>query len=162
MLALATQAKGDLEKALELFKKYASLAPGDANPFDSIASLYWQMGKIDDAVANFKEALRMKPDFYISIQGLQYIAALREDYPEVRRLLDQVMAVVKSPGIIADGYWLKGLYNAWLGSTDKALSELQKATELAEQIANEDKKAWVEQTKAWIYYDQGEFELSRK
>jgi serine/threonine protein kinase/tetratricopeptide (TPR) repeat protein len=162
MLALAIQSKGDLEKALELFKKYAALSPGDANPFDSIAGLYFQMGKIDDAIVNFREALRIKPDFYPSIQGLQYIAALREDYPEVRKLLDQLMAVVKSPGIVADGYWLKGFYDAWLGSTDKALSELQKAAELAEQIANESKKAFVETTRAWIYFDQGEFELSRK
>jgi serine/threonine protein kinase/tetratricopeptide (TPR) repeat protein len=160
-LALATQAKGDLEKALELFKKYASLSPGDANPFDSTAGLYFRMGKIDDAVANFQEALRIKPDFYPSIQGLQYIAALREDYPEVRKLLDQLMAVVKSPAIIADGYWLKGFYDAWLGSTDKALSELQKATELAEQIGNEYKKAMVDETKAWIYYDRGNQETSR-
>ena len=161
-LALATQAKGDLEKALELFKKHVSLSPGDANPFDSTAGLYFRMGKIDDAVANFQEALRIKPDFYPSIQGLQYIAALREDYPEVRKWLDQLMAVVKSPAIIADGYWLKGFYDAWLGKTDEALSELQKAMELAEQIANKGKKAFVEQTRAWIYYDQGEFELSRK
>jgi tetratricopeptide (TPR) repeat protein len=151
-----------VEKALELFKKYASLSPGDANPFDSIAGLYWQMGKIEDAIANFKEALRMKPDFYPSIFGLQYIAALREDYREVRKLLDQLMAVVKSPGLIADAYWLKGFYDAWLGSTDKALSELQKADQLAGQIGNESKRAFIEQTRAWISYDQGDFEVSRK
>jgi len=162
VLAVAFQGKGEMEKALDLLKKYASISPGDANPFDSIANLYFQMGKIDEAIANFKEALRMKPDFYLSIQGLQYISALREDYPEVRKWLDQFMAVVRSPGIIADGYWLKGFYNAWLGKTEEALSELQKAMELAEQIANMHKKAWMEQTKGWIYYEQGEFELSRK
>jgi serine/threonine protein kinase/Tfp pilus assembly protein PilF len=161
-LALATQAKGDLEKALELFKKYASLSPGDANPFDSTAGLYFRMGKIDDAVANFQEALRIKPDFYISILGLQYISALREDYPEVMKLLDQLIAVVKSPGTKLDGYWLKGFYDAWLGSTDKALSTFQKAEQFAGQIRNESKRAFMEQTEGWIYYDQGDFELCRK
>jgi len=73
-----------------------------------------------------------------------------------------LMAMVISPATIADGYWLKGFYDAWLGKLDEALSELQKAMELAEQIATMGKKSFVEQTRAWIYYDQGEFELSRK
>jgi tetratricopeptide (TPR) repeat protein len=160
-LAMLWRTKGDFEKALELFKKYASVSPGDANPIDSMANLYFRMGRIDEAIAKFKEALSVKPDFFWSISGLQYIYALRQDYSEAMKWLDQWIAVTKSPGKALDGYWLKGFYWAWLGSVGKASSEFQRAIEIADKLGNEDRKAWVDETKAWTYYERGEFELSR-
>jgi tetratricopeptide (TPR) repeat protein len=102
-LAIATWYRGDHEKALELFKKYAALSPGDANPLDSMAHLYFLMGRVNEAIASFQEALRMKPDFYISIIFLQYIFALRQDYAEVTTWLDRLIAAPNSLGINLGG-----------------------------------------------------------
>jgi serine/threonine protein kinase/tetratricopeptide (TPR) repeat protein len=161
LLAWTWRAKGDFEKALELYRKYASLSPGDANPFDSMANLYFRMGRIDEAIANFKEALSVKPDFFISMIGLQYISAIRQDYAEAGRWLDHLIAQAKSPGVALEGYLLKGFYWDWLGSMEKAWSEFQKTTDLAEQLGNEEMKALISEIKAWTYYDRGELELSR-
>jgi tetratricopeptide (TPR) repeat protein len=119
------------------------------------------MGKIDEAIANFKEALRVKPDFFISIIGLQYISAIRQDYAEAGRWLDHLIAVAKSPGVALEGYLVKGFQWGWLGNMEKASSEFQRATDLAEQLGNEEMKALISEIRAWTYYDRGELGLSR-
>jgi serine/threonine protein kinase/Flp pilus assembly protein TadD len=162
LLAMAWRTKGDFKKALELYKKYASLSPGDANPYDSMANLYFRMGRIDDALANLKEALRVKPDFLESIIGLHYISAIRQDYSEARRCLDQMIAVTESPGAALDAYLLRGFYWAWLGSLEKASGDLAKTAEIADRIGNEEMKAYVSEIEAWTYYDREELGLSRE
>jgi tetratricopeptide (TPR) repeat protein len=158
---MAWRTKGDFKKALELYRKYASLSPGDANPYDCMANLYFRMGRIDDALANLKEALRVKPDFHDSMIGLHYISAIRQDYSEARRWLDQMIAVTESPGAALDAYLLKGFYWAWLGSLEKASGELAKTAEIADRIGNEEMKAEVSAIKAWTYYDREQLGLSR-
>jgi serine/threonine protein kinase/Flp pilus assembly protein TadD len=162
LLARAWRDKGDFEKALELYRKYASLSPGDANPYDSMANLYFRMGRVDDTIANLKEALRVKPDFLESIIGLHYISAIRQDYEEARRWLDHLIMVAKSPGAALDGYLLRGFYWAWLGSLEKASGELTKTAAIADRIGNEEMKAYVSEIEAWTYYDREKLGLSRE
>ena len=37
--------------------------PGEANPIDSLAAAYFWMGNLDEAIATYKDALEIKPDF---------------------------------------------------------------------------------------------------
>ena len=160
-LGLYYRYKGDFEKALELFKKYASVSPDQANPIDCLANLYFREGKVDEAVAKFKEALSVRPDFIWSTMALHYISALKEDYSEAVRLLDQLIAGMKGPGGDFFARLPKGFLWAWLGSLEKASRELEIIEETADRLGNEDMKAMVNEIKAWSYYDRGEFELSR-
>ncbi|MGB9006742.1 MAG: tetratricopeptide repeat protein, partial [Candidatus Aminicenantales bacterium] len=153
--------KGEYEKALKYVTKYASLYPGEANPLDTMAGIYFGMGRVDEAVAKFKEALSVKPNYGGSLLALHYIYALRQDYPEVMRLLDQLTKETMPPPMIIEGYWLKCFYHAWLGSTKKAIKDLQPAAELAERMGNEVVKIEIDFLKGVIYYEDGELELSR-
>ncbi len=54
-----------LKKPSNSFEKYAALYPEDANPVDSMAEQYFRMGRLDEAIANYKKALEIKPDFGI-------------------------------------------------------------------------------------------------
>jgi serine/threonine protein kinase/tetratricopeptide (TPR) repeat protein len=153
--------RGDFEKAFELFKKYASVATDQANPLDCLANLYFREGRVDEAIAKFKEALRVRPDFVWSTMALHYIAALKEDYYEAGRLLDQLIAGMKdSPGGEFFARIPKGFLWAWLGNMEKASAEFEKITETADRLGNEEMKAMVNEIKAWSYYDRGEIELS--
>jgi serine/threonine protein kinase/Flp pilus assembly protein TadD len=152
----------NFEKSIEHFKKYASLNPEDANPLDSMAEGYFLMGRLDEAIAKYKEALEIKPDWQGTSLKIGYIYALKEDYPEAMKWIDKDIAIATSPGTKREGYLYKGFYHYWLGSLEESLIDLQKAEELAETAGSVTGKAIVELLKGWVYYDRGEFELSRQ
>ncbi len=161
MIAYNYAALEDFEKAIEYFRKYAAVSPGDANPHDSMAEIYFRMGRLDEAIAKFKEALEVKPDFGADWR-IAYIYALKENYPEAMRWIDQYLSIAPSIGIQIDGYTWKGFYYAWLGQINEALNCLHKGENLAEEIENEPYKAWIDNARGWIYYETGEFDLGRK
>jgi len=152
----------NFEKSIEHFKKYVSLNPGDANPLDSTAEAYFLMGRLDEAIAKYKEVLEVKPDFSEVSLKIGYIYALKEDYPEAMKWVDKEIAMATFPGAKREGYLYKGFHHFWLGNLEKSLIDLQKAKELAEATGSVTGKAYGELFKGWIYYDWGEYELSRQ
>jgi len=151
---------GDYEKAIEYLKRYATVFPGDTNPFDCMGSFYFNMGKLDEAITKFKEALEVEPDFG-SDWGIAYIYALKEDYPEAMKWIDQYIAMQSSQGSEAKEFLWKGLYYYWLGSLDRSLSELDRAADLWKAVSNEEWAAFAGWMKGWVYYERGKFELAR-
>ena len=63
LLAYAYNETGDFEKSLWAINQYIALAPGEANPYDTRGELYAWNGQIDQAIASYKKALEIKPDF---------------------------------------------------------------------------------------------------
>jgi len=161
LIAYAYVEMGEFEKAFEYFRKYASLSPGDANPLDSMAEIYLKMGRLEEAIANYKEALEIKPDFG-SDWTIAYIYALKEDYSEAMEWIDLHIARAPSAGVRANGFFWKGFYHYWLGNLGRSLSDLHKAANLAEEVGNDLLKALTDWMKGWIYYDRGELEDSRR
>jgi len=152
----------DYEKAITYLKRYASLMPGKPNPFDSLGETYLKMGRLDEAVENYKKALAVKPDFFISQVGLSYVSALKEDYAEALTWLDKALAASPSPGTKLANYIRQGFLSAWLGGLNKSLGYLQRAEDLAEAIGNTYMIAEVNSLRSWIYFDRREFELAQK
>ena len=114
-LAYTYAEMGNYKKAIEYFKRYASLSPGDANPFDSMGDLYFKLGELDNAIAKFKEALKIKPGFDSGYR-IAYLYALKEDYTEAMKWLDNFITSNPSPGKKAQGYQWKGIYYLLLGN----------------------------------------------
>jgi serine/threonine protein kinase/Tfp pilus assembly protein PilF len=122
--AYGNQNKTDL--AIQYFQKYAAVSPGDANPYDSMGELYFFMGKWDAAVEQFKEAIRIRPDFG-SDNKISYIQALREDYSSALSWIDEYIAAAPSNGMKAWGCQLKAVYDHLLGKTEAAFADLARA-----------------------------------
>jgi len=152
--------QNDFEKALEYFKRYASVSPGDANPYDSMGELYFRMGKLDASKEKFKEALELKPDFD-SAWKIAYIFALEEDYEEAMRWIDQYISVVPSDAMKSIGYQFKGFYRHISGDLEQSISAFDKAEELARSIEDNSLTDVVLRMKLWIFYDWGKTELFR-
>jgi len=152
----------DYEKAIEYLERYASLSPGEPNPFDSMGEVYFRMGKLDEAVAKYKEALKIKPDFFWSNWNIAYIYALKEDYAEAMKWINIFIDGPPSIGIKAEGHMTKGYYHFFLGRFKQSLSEVDRADEIFKELKDELAKAFVDYTKGWIYYHLGELELSKK
>jgi len=153
--------KKDFDKAIEHLKRYVFAFPGEPNPLDSLAEGYFRMGKLDEAIANYRRALEIDSRFLASMFGLSYIYSLKEDYPEAIKWLDRFVEVAPS-SLKINGYLCKGFYCAWLGSLEKSLGYIQRAEDLAEAMGIKDRIAYATRLKSWIYFDRHELELSRK
>jgi serine/threonine protein kinase/Tfp pilus assembly protein PilF len=152
----------DYDKAVGYLKKYAALMPGKPNPFDSLGEVYFEIGNLDEAIENYKKAIAIKPDYFMSMESLAYLYALKEDYGETMTWLDKFLDATPSPGLKLQGYRLKAFYWAWLGSLGKALGYFQRADDLAEAIGNKYSIAETNGLRSWMYYDRRELGLSRK
>ncbi len=150
--------KNEFEKALEYFRRYASVSPGDANPFDSMGEAYFRMGRLDESIEKYKEALEVKPDFG-SEWRISYIYALKQDYEEAMRWLDQFIAMASTESLRAQGYLWKGFYCYLQGKLRQSLEEVDKAQELAEQANNLHLVDVAYRSKIWTAYDWGKLDL---
>jgi serine/threonine protein kinase/TolB-like protein/TolA-binding protein len=54
---------GDFNGALAANDSYIKVRPGDPNPFDSRGDVLYMAGRDDEAVAAYRKALELKPDF---------------------------------------------------------------------------------------------------
>ncbi|MBP1656652.1 MAG: hypothetical protein H6Q31_1253 [Bacteroidetes bacterium] len=103
------------EKAIEAFRQYATVSPGDANPFDSMGEVYLRMGKLDQSIALYQEALRVKPDFYSTYNGLAYVFALKEEYGRAIACMDTLVSIAPTPFVKAAGHAWGAMYARYLG-----------------------------------------------
>jgi tetratricopeptide (TPR) repeat protein len=160
-LAYAHADLGDLERALEYAERYASVLPGDANPLDTMAEMCFRMGRLDEAIARYEEALAIKPDFRFAEWGLAYVHALREDYSEAMRRADRYVASAPSPSAAGGRHARKAFLHFWLGDSESALRELETAQALARAAGHKFWEDEAERARAWMYYYMGEPERGR-
>ena len=160
LLAGIYEHMGDFSKAIEHLKKYVELNPGEANPIDSLAAGFFWMGKLDEAIATYKDALDIKPDFFYSMLGIGYIHALKQEYAEAMRWFDKSIAIA-SPGAQRQINLWKGFCRYLMGSLEDCNFYFREAEKLSEPGY-----AWglpfINWLKAFIYYDRGEFDQSRR
>ncbi|MFC2083959.1 protein kinase [Bacteroidota bacterium] len=149
------------EKAIEYFNKYASMSPGDADPYDSMGELYFKLGELDDAIGKFKEALEIKSDFG-SEPRIAYIYALKENYTETMKFLDHIIETARSPGIKMKSYSWRAIYHSLLGNFSQSLIDINRGIELSKSAGNKYGVAAYSMVKGWIYFERGDYELSRK
>jgi serine/threonine protein kinase/Tfp pilus assembly protein PilF len=157
-LAYIYAGQRDFERALEYFRRYASISPGDANPFDSMGETLFRMGRLDEAIEKFKEALEVKPDFG-SDWKISYIYAFKQDYEEAMRWLDQFISMAPTESLRAQGHLWKGFYYNLQGKLRQSLQEIERAQELAEQANNSRLVDVAYRSKIWTTYDWEKIDL---
>jgi tetratricopeptide (TPR) repeat protein/TolB-like protein len=152
--------KEDHERAIKYFERYASVNPGDANPLDSMAEMYFRMGKLDRAVSLYERALAVKPDFG-SEWSIAYILALRGDYDGAIEMSERFAASAPSPGLKGRG-WLGQSFISILGCRFQTAIESAK---MAEQVFERVNHKWgvvgCRWVEAWARYHSGDYGRSR-
>jgi serine/threonine protein kinase/Flp pilus assembly protein TadD len=159
LLAYTYADMGDYEKALELFKRYAEAKPGDPNPVDSMAELYFKLGRLDEAELKYHETFDIDQNFG-SEPRIAYIRALKQDYQEAMRLIDRHIQRAPSAGIKAEGYIWSAVIEFLLGKKEKAFDDLDMAADWAGKAGNEPRIAAVNYTRGWMFYELGDLERS--
>ena len=63
IMGYAYAAAGDLPSALRADDEYLAVRPNDPNPWDTRGDILFRFGREDEAVAAYRKALEVKPDF---------------------------------------------------------------------------------------------------
>jgi tetratricopeptide (TPR) repeat protein len=79
-ISLSYDKWGNFEKAIEANDKYIQAAPDEANPYDSRGQILANYGYIDDAIAAYKKAIEIKPDFVHALVRLGHLYIFRGEY----------------------------------------------------------------------------------
>ncbi len=150
------------EKALEFAKKYSSFFPDNGNTFDTIGAVYFDWGKPDEAIANFKIAIEKGPHLNGSYYSLIYTYALREDYPKAMEWMNRLLGGDWPPGVQANNLALKGFFDLWLGRIESFFTDIERAEGLYRDVNNELMIWFTTYCKAVAYCEKGEYELSQE
>jgi tetratricopeptide (TPR) repeat protein len=87
---------GDLDKALEYAAKYVQLLPNEPNPHDSYGEMLRFAGRYQDALEQYRIALKIDPTFYISQKELGETYSLMGEEDQARSEYEK--AVREAPG----------------------------------------------------------------
>ncbi|MFH2035877.1 MAG: tetratricopeptide repeat protein [Candidatus Zixiibacteriota bacterium] len=68
------------DSSLYFINKYIELAPDEANPYDTRGDLNAAVGKIDEAIASYREALKIKPDYYLSLEKYGHLEIFKNNF----------------------------------------------------------------------------------
>lgn len=71
---------GEYEQAIVTIDSYISLAPDEANPYDSRGEIYASNGKIELAIESYRRALEINPRFHNSIWNLGHLSCFKGEY----------------------------------------------------------------------------------
>jgi serine/threonine protein kinase len=157
-LGYAYARAGDFAKAAQSFERYAELNPGLPNPVDSIAEMNLFMGKLDEAAAKYREVLAIKPEFWNAYPGLAYVYALKEDYGEAGRWLEEYPKKAPVQWANLDAPYIKGVHDHLLGRLDRSLSDFLFNRSQAEKLKYPSGVAYIDWTMGFLYTDRGEFD----
>lgn len=107
MLGYLAAARGEYDSALAHLRKYAFLAPGLANPHDSLGEVLAWTGQYAEAESEFETSVRIQPDFYYSsinlgevwmeqgeiTRGLEQLARVRPDVlgTDYEQMIDEII-----------------------------------------------------------------------
>ncbi|MEZ5360559.1 MAG: tetratricopeptide repeat protein [Candidatus Zixiibacteriota bacterium] len=68
------------DSSIWAINKYIDLAPNESNPYDSRGDLYASNGKIHEAIASYRQALDIKPDFFASLEKYGHMHIFLEEF----------------------------------------------------------------------------------
>jgi serine/threonine protein kinase/tetratricopeptide (TPR) repeat protein len=155
-VAYAYGALGEYGKAIEYLEKYASVNPGDANPFDSMGDMYFYMGDMQSALAKYKEAVEIK-GYFLTSYKIAFIYALYEDYPTTLEWIDRFRRQVPSSILTGGLHAWKSYFHHFMGERRQALRDITEAQRVWGSMDNKFFVAAGDYCKSWILLGQGEF-----
>jgi tetratricopeptide (TPR) repeat protein/predicted Ser/Thr protein kinase len=157
-LAYTLLQQGRYPKAIRALEAYATLSPGEPNPYDSLGDAYLTAGQPEKAVAAFTRALEIDPSFPAT-EGLASAYAMMGRYDEALDSLDRWGAGL--PGQAVPLYdLLRAFYVSRVGRYREAQDHLRKAEEGAEE---RNRQAWTTRSElhaAYFAIERGDYLLA--
>ncbi|KPL19372.1 MAG: hypothetical protein AMJ92_03570 [candidate division Zixibacteria bacterium SM23_81] len=121
-------------EAEKAFQKYIELIPDDPNPYDSYAELLLKMGRYDESIENYRNALEYNPNFVASHIGIATNLNYKGQHGEARKQLQKLYDIARNDGERRAAHFAMTVSYVDQGDMDKALKEQEKQYALAEKI----------------------------
>jgi serine/threonine protein kinase/Flp pilus assembly protein TadD len=156
-LAYAYDEIGNFEKSIWAINEYISLAPDEANPYDSRGDLYAYNGKLDQAIESYTKASEIKPGFSTGKLGHMYL--FKREYAKAESCY-RALASGSEKSVRSEGRTYLALIPLHQGRLDEALRVLD-AGITADRM--EEAKAWQLEKhcgKAMIYREKKNLDLA--
>ena len=126
---------GDFNGALTANDRYAAVRPTDPNPHDTRGDILYMVGRDDEAIAAYRKAIELKPDFvdYIEYLKLATVYADQKKFDMAEAALQQfaqhtgALNRLYLPGFEAQLQQMRGDFEAALGSYRRAAAQLGRA-----------------------------------
>ncbi|MHA2313497.1 MAG: tetratricopeptide repeat protein, partial [Candidatus Thorarchaeota archaeon] len=137
MLSYAYDAIGDFERSIAAANKYISLAPDEANPYDTRGEIYGFNNYLDRAIESFEKAIEINPDFNQSIEHLAFMFLFKGEYKKAKVCL-QRLSNMNDPNIRSRGRTYLAYIPFYQGKFEQALEVLRNgiASDKLEQYEN--------------------------
>ncbi|MFZ2055751.1 MAG: tetratricopeptide repeat protein [Candidatus Aminicenantales bacterium] len=150
----------ELDKAAEYLKKFSAVNPGDAEPYAAMGDLLFRAGRLDEAIASYRDMLKIKPD-YAAGDRIAYVQAVKGEYQEALRSMDDLIKNAPSQGARMYGLmWRAFLYHV-VGRRSAAIKEEDEAIKNLGSV-NPYFVSMAKLCKAGFYYDWGEYDKGRR
>lgn len=118
---------GDLEKAIEEFKKAIAINPRYADAYHNLATTYLSMNNLEEATENYQRAISLNQNLWQSYQNLAAIYFKQRKYNLAKEILIAAMNIVSNqPNLHAN----LGLVYYRLDDKEKAKKEFEEALSL--------------------------------
>jgi tetratricopeptide (TPR) repeat protein len=121
-------------EAEKAFKRYIELIPDDPNPYDSYAELLMKIGKFDESIATYRQALAVDPNFVPSHIGIATNLNFKGLYKDAREQLGKLYDMARNDGERRATHFAMAVSYVDQGESGLALKELEKQYALAEKI----------------------------
>src|SRR5215472_15337608 len=134
----------EYDKAIEAMEKYVKLLPNEPNPHDSYGEMLRLSGRFEDALAQYRIALKIDPTFYISQKELGETYALMGQGERARE--EYAKAIQEAPGNGLKAEYMQKSAMTWLREQkfDEAAKAYAAAADSAESMGQ-----WVWEARAW-------------
>jgi tetratricopeptide (TPR) repeat protein len=161
-LAYLYKDQGLYQKAIETLQRYATLSPGDANPYDSMGEILLCMGDLDGSLAKYREALRVEPAFFSAYKSLGYVNALKEDYAGALECIDSLIGKAPTLGVKAEAMAWRSMLLRLQGRNQESTRELDRMSKAVDQLKWQALASPLYWMRAWEGVQQGDFVVARK
>jgi len=158
MLGYSKKLLGDLPGAEQVYLKYIEVIPGEANPYDSYAELLLKMGRFEESVTRYKQALSVDTTFVLSRFGMAAPLVYLGRYDEARREMQELLERAANDGQRATAHFGTAMTYADEGKLDDCIAALRENATLSEAVNDVAALSGNAATIGFIRLEQGRFD----
>src|SRR5437773_1720688 len=133
LLGYAYRQNVDYANAEQAFKKYIELIPNDPNPYDSYAELLLKMGRFDDSITQYRNALAKDQNFINAHQGIAAALLYQGNADEAAAEIQKITGKARSDAERRTALFALTVVDVDGGKWDKALEDVDKQYALGEK-----------------------------